>query len=188
MQKKSVWKLTALILALVLVGFGVYRAYDYFLKRAYPIKYEDIVAQQAAKYEVEPALVYAVIRTESNFRPGVVSSAGAVGLMQLMPASFTWLQQRAGADSILPEDALTDPEANITYGVYFLSILLDTYEDERVALAAYNAGMGRVDRWLKDASLSSDGKTLERIPIDETSAYVENVLKSREMYQKLYFQ
>ena len=184
---KITLKIVALILALAIVGVGVYQAYFYFLKRAYPLDYEDIVTAEAAKYDIEPAFIYAIIKSESGFDPNAESSAGARGLMQLMPATFEWLQSKVNDGEILDESELYNPEVNIRYGVYFISLLQSVYGDEEVVLSAYNAGMGTVDNWLKDSELSDDGKTLKEIPFAQTSAYVDKVLSAREMYRNLYF-
>ena len=184
---KGYLKLASLLLVLIVAGAGVYHAYYYFMKRAYPIAYADIVTAEAQKYGMEPAMIYAIIRTESNFRPSVVSDAGAVGLMQVMPDTFEWLQKRSGREELLDKSSLTDPQVNIQYGVYLLSVLVKEYTNEKTALSAYNAGMGTVGRWLADDAISSDGITLETIPYEETGQYVDKVLKSREMYRKLYF-
>lgn len=184
---KITLKIVALVLVLAVAGVGVYQAYFYFLKRSYPLKYEEIVTEEAAKYDIEPALIYAIIKTESGFNPSAQSSAGAVGLMQLMPNTFSWLQTKVNDGEQMDKSRLTDPEVNITYGVYFVSLLKSVYENEQVILSAYNAGMGTVDNWLKDSALSDDGKTLKSIPWKQTNAYVDNVLSSRDMYRRLYF-
>lgn len=180
-------KACCLLLILVLVGIGLYQAYFFFLKKAYPIQYEDIIAQETEKYGIEPALVYAVIRSESSFQPDAESSAGALGLMQLTPETFEWLQSKVHPGEPMEESTLLDPETNIRYGVYLLSILQSRYSNETVVLCAYNAGIGNTDRWLQNSEHSPDGETITDIPYPETRTYVERVLKSKEMYQKLYF-
>ena len=110
---KRLCKGVCLLLVLAVVGIGIYQAYFFFLKKAYPMEYQDIIAQKAEKYQVEPALIYAVIRSESNFRPEVESSAGAIGLMQLTPETFEWLQTKIHTGEPMDESALTDPDTNI---------------------------------------------------------------------------
>lgn len=154
----------------------------------YPQRYSQQVGTYAAEFGVDEALVYAVIRTESGFRAEVESHAGAVGLMQLMPSTFDWLQEKLEGGIVYGTDALTDPDVNVRYGTYFLSILLDRYGDDvNTAMAAYNAGTTTVDGWLGDSAYSADGQTLSRIPYQETERYVERVEKACEMYKQLYY-
>ena len=153
------------------------------LRAVYPRKYSDTVESCALTYDVPPQIIYAVIKTESNFRPDVVSSAGAVGLMQIMPSTFFWLADLMGEEH--PISALTDPAINIKYGTFFLRYLYDYYGDYETAFAAYNAGMGNVSKWLESEEHSHNGK-LTSIPFSETAAYVRSVTDRARQYQKLY--
>ena len=154
----------------------------------YPIEYAEYVEYYSEYYSVREPLVYAVIRTESGFRAEVESSVGAVGLMQIMPDTFDWLQSLEGDSQVYPSDALKSPEVNIKYGTYYLSILLDHYNGvEQLAVAAYNGGISNVDSWLEDERYSSDGVTLSDIPFVETSQYVERVENTKAMYESLYY-
>lgn len=153
----------------------------------YPQKYEQQVRHASIEFGVEEPLIYAVIRTESGFRPEVESAAGASGLMQLMPSTFDWLQESLNGGIVYGSDSLSDPDINIRYGTYLLSILLKQYEVRDTAVAAYNAGTSTVDGWLQDKSLSPDGKTLTSIPYEETFAYVQKVGEAYETYKKLYY-
>ena len=119
-------------------------------------------------------MILAVIRTESNFRPNAVSDAGAKGLMQLMPQTFLWLCEELQEPHSM--EKITDPETNVRFGTYYLSYLYEKFGSWRVALAAYNAGEGRVGEWLADPALTADG-TLRRIPYPETAAYVKKTLE-----------
>ena len=157
--------------------------YSYF----YPQKYTEQVSESCEEFGVEEALVYAVIRTESGFRPEVESAAGAVGLMQLMPSTFEWLQQKLDGDIVYSADSLKDPEINIRYGVYFLSYLIERYSNVETACAAYNSGMAKVDGWLEDGRYSPDGSTLTAIPYAETERYVSRVSEARRHYLNLYY-
>jgi soluble lytic murein transglycosylase len=157
-----------------------------FLKRMYPRTYSSIVEQEARKDNLDPYLVYAVIRQESNFNADAKSSAGAIGLMQLTPDTFEWLQRKDKRDIPLPKDDLYNPEINIRYGCRFLAYLTKKYEIRRTALCAYNAGVSRVDSWLKDRNTSKDGKNLDVIPYSETRKYAANVEQIYRQYQELY--
>lgn len=154
----------------------------------YPQEYQQQVTRSATEFGVEEPLIYAVIRTESGFRPEVESSAGALGLMQLMPATFDDLQQKLDGEVVYSADSLSDPTINIRYGTYLLSILLEKYDNNRnTAVAAYNAGPANVDSWLEDNSCSPDGKNLSSIPFEETQNYVKRVTDAYDMYKKLYY-
>lgn len=158
------------------------RVYSWF----YPQKYSELVTQSSEEFGVDEKLIYAVIRTESGFREDIVSSAGAIGLMQLMPDTFEWLQENLDGEVIYPADKLKDPAINIRYGTYFLSWLLDRYGDVDTAAAAYNAGISNVDEWLGDSRYSDDGKTLSAIPFSETKKYVDKVRDAMENYDWIY--
>lgn len=160
------------------------KVYEFF----YPQKYSEQVSAASAKYGVEEPLIYAVIRTESGFRSEVESHAGAIGLMQLMPSTFEWLQTSRDGEVTLSADSLLDPDINIDYGVYLLSILVDKYDGNiPTVVAAYNAGSANVDDWLTNPSYSPDGSTLTAVPYEETEKYVERVENTRNMYIKLYY-
>lgn len=164
---------------------------DKVQKVAYPQKYSEYVDKAAKDYSLNPALIYAVIHTESGFNPNAESGAGACGLMQVMPDSFSWLMDIRGESGKYTTEDLFKPAVNIDYGCYLLRYNLDLFgNDEVSAVAAYNAGFGKVGEWLGDSSLSSDGKKLdnpENIPIDETRNYVKKVESAKEMYTKLYY-
>ncbi len=154
----------------------------------YPQEYAEFVEYYSEYYSVSEPLVYAVIRTESGFRAEVESSVGAVGLMQIMPDTFDWLQSLQSDDMTYSHDALKSPEVNIKYGTYYLSLLLDHYNDvEQLAVAAYNGGIANVDSWLSDERYSSDGVTLSDIPFNETSQYVQRVENTKAMYESHYY-
>lgn len=149
----------------------------------YPRKYSDAVERYSKAYGVPTSIIYAVIKTESNFDPRAVSSAGAIGLMQIMPSTFAWLMALLGETH--ETVALYDPDINIRYGTYFLRYLYDYYGRYDTAFAAYNAGMGNVSRWLDSAEHSLDGR-LTDIPFPETADYVRLVTRRALRYEKIY--
>lgn len=173
-------------LCVILVSAGVLYAKGELLKAAYPAKFSDIVLREASDAGLDPALVFAVIKTESSFRPEALSRAGARGLMQLTPPTVDYVISKAGFDQI-GEGDIFDPSTNIKLGCWLLAFLLERYDHPDTALCAYNAGMGNVGRWLLDPELSPDGVTIIDIPFPETRAYVKKVNEAREIYQKLYF-
>lgn len=154
------------------------------IKLIYPMKYTEYVEKYSAEYGVDSELVYAVIKTESSFNPDAVSNADAVGLTQITPETFEWIKTKLGEED--KELSLYDPETSIKYGAYFLSYLLNEFENTDTALAAYHAGRGRVNGWLEDEKISPDGKTLNEIPVPETAHYVKKVNKALNVYNNLY--
>ncbi len=149
----------------------------WYLRTRYPLLYEGIVRGHARNYGLDPALLAAVIYAESKFRPDVRSGSGAIGLMQITPATARGIAVRTGGTAFRLGD-LYDPEINVRYGSWYLRHLFEKYGDERDALAAYNAGQGNVDRWLRDGA---------EIPYPETRHYVERVLELRHAYARAYF-
>lgn len=178
--------LAALMTALLLAaGFGVYGAGKLIEKTTFPQKYLYTVEKSAAENGLKPELVFAVIKTESNFRESIVSSAGAVGLMQIMPPSADALDNKHKRPSEGRD--LLDPDTNIRYGCEMLRWMLDEFKNEKTAIAAYNGGWGNVKKWLSDKSYSTDGKTLHTIPFKETENFVRRVLLTKEKYKELYY-
>ena len=177
--------LVGLVVA-VLVYTGVLGSVRLSVERAiYPLEYRDDILKAAEDYNLEPELIAAVIYTESKFDEDAVSSAGAVGLMQLMPDTFEWLVSKRG-ESLSQED-LYNPRVNIDYGAYYLSYLYERFEDTNTVCAAYNAGPTKVEQWLESADYSTDGDTLYSIPYKETLNYVNKVENTTEKYKELYF-
>ncbi len=132
------------------------------------------------------ALVASIIKHESKFLNDVHSSRGAIGLMQIMPETFDWLQEKRGEAGKYTTEDLYTPSVNIDYGSYLLRYFLDYYGNEKCAVAAYNAGF-EVSNWLEDPNCSPDGMTLDVIPYPETSEYVVKVENAKQKYIELYF-
>ena len=172
----------ALLGALVAVAGGVI-AYavsaepGWYIRLRYPLEYESIIRGHAENYDLEPALIAAVIYRESKFDPDAVSDSGAIGLMQLLPETAQGIAEYTGGSEFRVED-LTDPELNVRYGSFYLRRLLRKYGgDASLALAAYHAGQGNVDGWLERG---------EGIAFAETRGYVADVLELRERYRRGY--
>ncbi len=165
--------------ALVLLALPFLLEVPEMLRRvAYPLRYVETIQAAGAERDVEPALVAAVIRTESGFDPEVESSRGAYGLMQIRPDTARFISERGGLGG-----DYRDPKTNIRMGTWYLGYLQGRYEGhERLVLAAYNSGEGQVDAWI-----SEGGFDVERdIPFPETRDYVEDVLEARATYAELY--
>jgi soluble lytic murein transglycosylase len=151
-----------------------------------PLRHEDIIRQQAADKRVDPALIAAVIYTESHFRDQT-SHAGAKGLMQLMPSTADYIARKSGGTRFERADLAT-PQINISYGTWYLRYLLTKYHGSTVlTLAAYNAGEGKVDEWWQRASSRGERfNVAEHIPFPETRDYVHRVLSARHEYRRTY--
>jgi soluble lytic murein transglycosylase len=146
-----------------------------------PLRHEDIIRQQARDKDLDPSLIAAVIYAESRFRDQT-SKAGARGLMQITPQTADEIARRSGGTQFEQGD-LASPQINISYGAWYLRWLLQRYGDNvTLAVAAYNAGTGNVDRWIVD----DPGLKAGEIPFPETRAYVDRVLDAREDYRDEY--
>jgi peptidoglycan lytic transglycosylase len=150
-----------------------------------PLQYSSVIRDQAAAKHLDPALVAAVIYTETKF-DARTSPAGAVGLMQLMPETARFLARRSGATTFITSD-LSTPVVNIAYGSYYLRYLLNEYHGNTVlALAAYNGGETNVDNWVRSVHEVGQRFRVDDIPFPETRAYVQRVLSARAQYRTTY--
>jgi soluble lytic murein transglycosylase len=150
-----------------------------------PLSNADVIRQQAAAKHLDAALVAGVIYAETKFDPRP-SSAGAEGLMQILPATAEFLAHRSGATRFKVSD-LSVPQVNIAYGTYYLRYLLDEYGGSKLlALAAYNAGEANVNRWLVEARAHHHKLTVARIPFPETRDYVSRVVHAQHDYRQAY--
>ncbi len=184
--KRILLACAAAVILLLIGYFALNRGYTFFMKRAYPLQYTQLVAKEATANRLDPALVYSVIKAESNFDPNARSHAGAVGLMQMTPDTFEWVQTKLKSDTKYAEEDLYAPDISIRYGCKLLALLFERYSEKATALSAYNAGIGTVNTWLKNPDISKDGAVLDSIPYEETRNYVDAVLKNYANYKKLY--
>jgi soluble lytic murein transglycosylase len=150
-----------------------------------PLSDASIIREQAAAKRLDPALIAAVIYAESKFEPRP-SSAGAEGLMQILPATAYYLAHLSGGYRFTAGDLAT-PRINLAYGSYYLRYLLDHYEgNEMLAVAAYNAGATNVDEWVAHADAAGRRLTVDAIPFPETREYVRRVLAAQRDYRAKY--
>lgn len=168
-------------LAIVMAIIGMKSGYDTGKQVTYPVAYGDWIIKYSSENELDPFLVMAVIKQESNFVPEA-HSGYAGGLMQLTEETASW---NAGELGITDYDYM-EPQTNIRLGCHYLKYLLTHYKNTDTALAAYNGGMGNVDAWLADSSCSSDGVSLTYIPFSETRGYVDKVNEYWNYYTELY--
>lgn len=155
-------------------------------KWMYPIKYEEEVIQASNRFQVSPYLVLAIIRAESDFSTDKISRKGAVGLMQVMPDTANWVVNQGGFQPIT-EAQLFHAKTNIDIGVWYLSFLLNMFGGDQIkAIAAYNAGPGKVNDWIERNMWDGSIGSVQDIPYTETRDYVQRVVYFQERYQKVY--
>jgi soluble lytic murein transglycosylase len=152
---------------------------------ALPLSDASIIREQAAEKQLDPALIAAVIYAETKFDPRP-SPAGAEGLMQILPSTAYYLAHLSGGISFTASD-LANPSVNVAYGSYYLRYLLDHYEgNEMLAVAAYNGGLGNVDKWVAHAQAAGRRLSVGEIPFAQTRAYVQRVLGAEHAYRATY--
>ena len=174
--------LAGIVVAVVVAVPLVRRAIQHF---TLPLQYATIIRQQASEKHLDPALVAAVIYAETRFRPRT-SPTGALGLMQIEPATATFLAHKSGATTFTVAD-LGTPQVNIAYGSYYLRYLLNLYDGDVVmALAAYNAGETNLDHWASRVQAAHERFNVANIPIAATRIYVLEVLAKQKDYRSSY--
>ena len=152
----------------------------------YPTKYSEYVEKYSEENNLDKYLVYAIIKAESNFDPNVKSNADARGLMQLMEETAVERSNAIEGTEVEAYD-LYEPETNIKLGTSYFAYLMGLYDNNIVlAIIAYNAGLGNVEKWIKDGVIKADGSDIENIPYKETENYVRKILRDYQMYLKLY--
>jgi soluble lytic murein transglycosylase len=172
--------LTTALVALMAVEFG-HAVRDLGL----PLSDAGVIRQQAGEKHLDPALIAAVIYAETKFNPRP-SSAGAQGLMQILPATAYYIAHLSGGSRFTAGDLAT-PSINVAYGSYYLRYLLDHYNgNETLAVAAYNGGQSNVDSWVAQANAEGRQLTVGAIPFGETRAYVQRVLSAQQAYRAAY--
>lgn len=191
-KRKTLYKLIqrglAVLLILAAIGAALLAVFQDKINRLeYPIEYAEYVTYYADKYEIDPLMLYAFIRTESNFDPMADSDAGARGLMQITEVTFDWIKSKIAPTEDLTFEDLYDPETNIRFGSYFVSYCLLRYQDDlATAAAAYHSGWGTVDDLLAQEQYSADGKTLDHYPYPQMRLYVKKITSSYQHYQEIY--
>lgn len=185
-SRKSTSGFLKLVLLAVAVVLLIRITDNLITKKNYPLKYYEYIKTYSKMYDVPQHVICAVIDTESGFDSNAVSSKGAIGLMQITPDTFRWLCEYTNIGGEYDVSALYDPQINIKYGTFFMSYLYEKFGVWETAHAAYNAGLNRVNGWLKDSDISKDG-ILYNIPIKETRQYVEKIKKAKQVYFETYF-
>jgi soluble lytic murein transglycosylase len=187
-MRRLLWLAGGLVaVAVVLYALFGHKGREFIERTEYPLRYPAIVRAHARNYGIDPALLAAVIYTESHFRPHVRSASGAIGLMQLLPSTAEGIATRTGGTKFVASD-LDNPEINVRYGAWYLRHLRQHYaglpNSMTLALAAYNAGMANVDEW---AAHTRPGQPLQiPAPFAETQAYLSKIEHARGVYRRLY--
>lgn len=161
------------------------------VREAHPYYYEELIEEKAAKYNLSPAFVAAIVLNESSFRPDAESSVGARGLMQLMDDTAEWIHGKIGSDGGYSFDSMYDAPTNVEYGCWYLNFLSERFRGDPVLVAAsFHAGQGEVQNWLNDSRYSRDGLTinLDDMIDGPTKQYAARVLDDYAAYKRLYYE
>lgn len=186
-MKRNVRRRFSMVLWIfVLVFLVVVLTFPKWITIFYPQPHRDIVVSEAYRNQVDPYLVFAIIRAESKYQTSAQSSAGARGLMQIMPETARWIAEQQGIEA-LDTDDLHDPDLNIQLGCWYLADLTRQFDGQiPLVIAAYNAGRGKVQEWVADQLWDGSPENLDKIPYPETRDYVRNVLKNYQAYRAIY--
>jgi soluble lytic murein transglycosylase len=179
-KEKNTKRLLTILIIIAIIVIAIISFNKQIMKIIYKKDYSEYVSKYAEKYGVEEDLIYALIKTESNFKPNAVSTSNAKGLMQLMYATAKEIAQKNQIE--LTEENILEPDININLGTIYIAELLEKYECKELALAAYNAGSGNVDKWIKNGVIKSDGSDIEKIPYKETNTYVRKIMRDYKIY------
>ena len=182
-HKKAIF---ALIVAVVIIA-AIGSITNHYLQRNvfYPLDHYDNVVRNVDKYNIDPLLIMAIIKAESNFNEKVVSHKGAVGLMQITPRTGEWIAEQMGMTHY-NINMLKSPYRSIDMGVWYIDYLIDYYDGNRnLALAAYNAGTGNIDKWLENGKIKETGDIIT-LPYKETSDYIVRINTYYRRYHQLY--
>jgi len=170
---------------IVIFVFGFIMSFFYTVKRIYPLKYSEYIGKYSSEFELSSTLVSSLINIESSFNKMAESNAGAKGLMQLRDSTAKEIANKLNIDNYT-ESEIFNEEINIRFGCFYLRYLLDYYKNNLdLALCAYNAGMGTVNSWIKNAENFEKG-ILKKIPYKETENYLIKIKNGKKIYEYLY--
>ena len=183
---KVLLKLIAFLLIVILIFASFVYAYVYFTLKPIDHEYLELIKKYSDENGLQPTLVAGVIKTESNFNPGAVSKADAVGLMQLLPSTAEWITQHRGDEEEFNPEKLHDAEYNIGLGTFYLKYLFNMFGSMDYAILAYNGGLGNVQKWIDDKTITNDPNSYANIPFYETKTYIDRVKDNKEFYDKIW--
>ncbi len=189
MKKRSVKNIIVALLIIALLIAAISTILSHIIKKAtHPRDYSEYITKYSLQYNVPEVIIYAVIKVESDFDAMAESTAGAIGLMQLLPSTFEDITSNFLKENLSKKD-IYDPETNIKYGTYYLSFLYQYFDCKswEIAFAAYNGGPGNVQKWLDNPEYSDENGNLTNIPFKETKNYVEKVNATIVEYEELYY-
>jgi soluble lytic murein transglycosylase len=185
MTRRVFATISTLVVVVLLAGVAASMLHTAASNLALPLSDASIIREQAAQKRLDPALIAAVIYAETKFDPRP-SSAGAEGLMQILPATAYYLAHLSGGITFTASD-LADPSVNVAYGSYYLRYLLNHYDgNEMLAVAAYNGGLTNVDKWVAQAESEGHQLSPQEIPFSQTREYVQRVLGAERAYRETY--
>lgn len=185
-NSRKIWVVLILLCAVSLLGWKIWTSDEVQMRFVYMWPYQGEILEYSGKNKIDPFLVAAVIKNESNFDRNAVSKVGAIGLMQIMPDTGAWIAEQMGIKNFDPQD-LYRTDANIRLGCWYLGEL--EYEFQRnwvLMMIAYNAGRGNTKAWMQENNWGYDFNRIEDIPYSDTREYVRKVLYDRDEYYKLY--
>jgi soluble lytic murein transglycosylase len=185
MTRRILGTIAAIVVTVLFVSVVVSMLHQAARNLALPLSDASIIREQAAEKRLDPALIAAVIYAETKFDPRP-SSAGAEGLMQILPSTAYYLAQLSGGNGFTASD-LEQPSVNVAYGSYYLRYLLNHFGgDEMLAVAAYNGGLTNVDSWVAKADAAGRQLSVAEIPFPQTREYVQRVLSAQQAYRETY--
>lgn len=184
-KKMKMWKkILITIITVLIICKALFLGAVYYGGKNYPINYIEEIQKYSNEYGVDPKVVLAIMRVESNFKSDAVSKVNAKGLMQVLPDTAKHVAKLLNVN--VNSVDLNDPETNVKFGTYYLKYLMQNFSNMDTVYAAYNGGIGNVNTWLKDSKYSNDGVSLYNIPSSETKNYVNKVNKALKAYEILY--
>lgn len=179
---KKIGKILLIMFSIIVIYVIFINSKDEIMKKMYPRDYSNYVEKYAKEYELSESLIFAIIKNESNFIKDITSNKGAKGLMQIMDKTAEEVAIRLNIENF----DLLDPETNIKIGSKYFAELYKKYNNSYLALAAYNAGTGNVDKWINQGILKPTGEDFENIPFKETNMYIRKVIQTEKIYKALY--
>ncbi|MCI8362403.1 MAG: lytic transglycosylase domain-containing protein [Clostridia bacterium] len=184
--KKKTKILIVISLIILIILFGILKIQNFILKKIYKTNYSEYVYKYSEENNIDPLLTFAIIKAESNFNRNIKSKSGAIGLMQLMESTALEEAEEVNQEIVVTE-SLYNPEINIKIGTKYYAKLIKKYNNNMLlALAAYNAGIGNVDKWIQEGIIKEDGSEIENIPFKETNNYVRKIVRDYKIYKQLY--